>query len=58
MAMQFWNVVIERTGTSRFPIDKAREQHRVAEAMFEVAERLRAEQEGSSSDEEAVQIRA
>jgi hypothetical protein len=33
-AIQFWTVVIERTGTSRFDIEKAKEQRKVTEEAF------------------------
>jgi hypothetical protein len=33
-AIQLWTVVIERTGTSKFDIEKAKEQQKVAEEAF------------------------
>ena len=40
MAMEAWEAVIQRTGTSRFPIEKAREAFLVAEQLFDIANAL------------------
>ena len=37
-AVDFWTAVIDRTGNSKFPVDKACEEREKAKALFRAAE--------------------
>lgn len=40
MAMQMWRIVIDRSGSSRFPVDRARVQLGFTEKLFAVAKAM------------------
>lgn len=52
MAIQMWNTVIERTGSSRFPVDRAKVQLAFTRKLFDDATALADEQDGPLPDGE------
>ena len=52
MAIQMWNIVIERTGSSRFPVERANVQLTFTKHLFTKASALAEEEETLPENEE------